>query len=152
MTGIRLFAAPAILLFAACASASVPKDPPPIPSVRAVELANAAAPQSVPGVFLVDVRATDAQSNVTYLSSELDYRDQRNLAIVISAEAVEQLQAKFGAPLADALRGSRILVTGEAKRVTIRFFQNGVPTNNYYYQTHVDVTDARQIEIVGNAG
>lgn len=141
----------AFLLLSGCAT-QPSKEAPLISSVRAVELANASAPQAVPGRFVMEVRATDAKDNVTYLSSELDYRDQRNLGIVITPEAAQQLQEKFGMPPADALRGRRIVISGQAERVTIGYFENGIPTNNYYYQTQLRVTDAAQIEVPDNDG
>lgn len=100
----------------------------------------------------MEVKATDQENNVTYLSSELDYHDQRNLAVVIIPEATRQLEEKFGSSPADALRGRKILVSGEAQRVTIRFFENGIPTKNYYYQTQIKVSDAKQIELADRRG
>lgn len=151
MTSIKELLLSSTLFLTTCASTS-PASAEPIRTVRAVELANAAAPQRVPGTFLVNVKATDAKSDVTYLSSELDYKDQRNLAIVISANAVEQLEQRLGAPPGDALRGRQILVTGEAERVTIQFYWEGMPMKGYYYyQTQVKVSNADQIEIAGDA-
>ncbi len=118
--------------------------------MQAVLLAAEAAPAGVPGTFRLHVYATDhnTDSGITYLSSERDYRDQRNLAVVISPDATVQLTERFGAPPSDALRGRDVLITGEAKRVAIHFLIEGVPTGAYYYQTHLPVSDAAQIEIV----
>ncbi|MGY1531546.1 hypothetical protein [Luteimonas sp. A649] len=87
------------------------------------------------------------QSNYTYLNSELDYRDQRNLSIEITTFAARELEAQLGAHPLAALKGKRILVQGAAIRTKIVFFADGRPTDKYYYQTHVRVSDARQITI-----
>lgn len=147
MDWMKTFAVGCTLALTACASTS-PETASRITSVRAVELANAAAPDGVAGVFVMEVRGSEATPDVTYLSSELDYRDQRNLAIVITRPAVEALEVSLGAPPADALRGRRILVDGIAERVQISFSYQGIPIGAYYYQTQLRVTDASQIRLV----
>jgi hypothetical protein len=46
-----------------------------------------------------------------------------------------------------ALKGRNILVTGAAVRTKINFFAEGRMTDKYYYQTHVNVSQAAQIVI-----
>ena len=118
-----------------------------IQPVQAVQLAAAAAPRGVSGVFALRVQATGSQDGFTYLNSELDYRDQRNLTIAITPSAAQQLEEKLGAPPIAALKGKLILVSGVAVRTKIVFLADGKPTDKYYYQTHVRVTDAKQIEL-----
>lgn len=113
---------------------------------QAIEQAAEAAPAAVPGLFHVYVRAVGTQDNTAYLNTELDYRDQRNLSVAIQAQAVPGLAARFGTDLRKAFMGRRWRVRGEARRVKIFFLARGRPTDKYYYQTHVDVTDADQLE------
>lgn len=115
----------------------------------AVQQAAGAAPAGVSGVFSLTVQATGSQDGFIYLNSELDYRDQRNLSIALTAKAAKQLQAQLGASPEVALKGHQIIVSGIAKRVTIRLSHDGKPTDKYYYQTHVLVSDARQIQLAG---
>ena len=115
--------------------------------VQAVQLAAAAAPDGVPGVFALQVQGTGTQDGFTYLNSELDYRDQRSLTIAITSSAAKQLETKLGAPAIIALKGKRILVKGIATRTKIDFTTDGRPTGKYYYQTHVRVTDPEQIQV-----
>ena len=84
-----------------------------------------------------------------FLNSEKDYRDQRNLSIAIGPHARDALLKKLGADLNSALMGRTIRVVGYAKRIKIGFTVRGRFTDKYYYQTHVPIGDARQIEIVG---
>lgn len=115
------------------------------PSV-AVQLA---AARPVAGVFDLRVRATGAAHEMTYLNSELDYRDQRNVCVALTPEAVHALQVRLGGNAIDGLNGKRILVSGVARRVTIYFLENGQRSDKYYYQTHIQVTDPAQITIAG---
>ncbi len=92
------------------------------------------------------VQATGTQSGFTYLNSELDYRNQRNLTIAITVDAAQQLQDQLGSSPIVALKGNDILVTGIARRVKIVFHADSMLSDKYYYQTHVLVTDSRQIQ------
>lgn len=115
---------------------------------QAIQLAAEAAPRGVPGVFALYVKATGTQNDFIYLNSELDYRDQRCLTIAIHPSTSKQLEAMLGASPLIAFKGKNILVKGAAIRTKIGFFlPDGKRTDEYYYQTHVNVTDPRQIEI-----
>ncbi|TDK31001.1 hypothetical protein [Luteimonas terrae] len=114
---------------------------------QAIQLAADAAPRGVAGVFAMQVKAVGATGHVVYLNSEADYRDQRNLTVAVSQAAARQLEARLGAPLTRALDRQRILVRGAARRVRIDFVTEGVLSGKYYYQTHVRVTDAAQIQL-----
>ena len=131
--------------FAACTTASAQDA---ITPRHAVEMAADAAPAGVDGKFEMQVRSTGAQDGIIYLDSEVDYRDQRNLAIDIPPAVATALEAKYGSAPLLFFRGKHIAVTGQAKRVTIRFSCKDVQTDKYYYQTHVELHDASQIEIL----
>lgn len=144
MTGLRtLFAL--LAAFAVCGGAQAEDT---ITPQQAIERAADAAPAGVKGVFVMDVRGTGRQDGNLYLNSQVDYRDQRNLTIAIAPDIAAALQTKFGDAPDTFLVGKRIAVTGEAKRVTIWFLWNGVPTEKYYYQTHVALTAADQLQIL----
>ncbi len=87
-----------------------------------------------------------------FLNSEVDYRDQRNLTVAVAPTAVAALQARLGGDPRVALKGRDIVVTGSAMRIRIVFSANGQPTDKYYYQTHVRVSDADQIVVETHAG
>lgn len=101
----------------------------------------------VTGVFALTVKGTGRTEEV-HLNSEKDYRDPRNLSINVLPAAAAQLEAKLGAPPEVALRGKRILVHGTARRTRIDFIADDKPSGKYYYQTHVRVTDASQIQVL----
>jgi PBP1b-binding outer membrane lipoprotein LpoB len=62
-----------------------------ISPIRAVELAAIAAPETYSGVFEMTVQAGKSRERMTFLNSELDYRDQRNLTIALRPAAMKQL-------------------------------------------------------------
>jgi hypothetical protein len=119
-----------------------------IAPTQAILLAADAAPLGVKGTFALEVRAVGRQDGNIYLNSELDYRDQRNLTVAIFPDAAQELRQKFGEDADVALKGKHIKVRGEAIRVTIGFVADGVLTDKYYYQTHVNVHEANQVEVV----
>jgi len=145
------------LFLAACRSG--PVDEPPVvvftpqevqryTPQQAVMAAASAAPRMVPGIFSMQVKATGKERGRTFLNSELDYRDQRNLTVTIEPRAAKALAARFGSPPDVFFKGKAIEVRGAARRVTIGFFENGRPTGLYYYQTHVNVRGADQIRLM----
>lgn len=116
-----------------------------IDPTQAVQLAAAAAPRGVSGVFALTVQSA-AQPGPLYLNSERDYRDQRDLTVVVLPAAAKALAERLHGEPERVLRGRRILVAGWARRVRIDFVVDGRPSGKYYYQTHVVVTDAAQIQ------
>ena len=114
---------------------------------QAVFMAATAAPEMVPGDFALQVRAAGRADGNVYLNSELDYRDQRNLSIAIAPLAQADLEKRYGQPPDQFFSGKAIVVHGAARRVKIFFLADGLPTDKYYYQTHVAVYDASQIAL-----
>ena len=70
-------------------------------------------------------------------------------AAAIEPSAMRDLMTRYGAQLTTVLKGKHLLVGGRARPVQIAFTENGRPTGKYYFQTHVVVTHANQIEVVG---
>lgn len=120
-----------------------------IAPMEAIQRSAAAAPQRVPGVFVMEVRGTGEDRGFAYLNSESDYRDQRCLTIAMTPAVAEQLRHLHGGNGVSFYQGKRIRVRGEAVRTRIDFSVGGRPTGKYYYQTHVPVTDPSQITIIG---
>jgi hypothetical protein len=114
---------------------------------KAIFMAAQAAPEGVDGVFALKVLETGSQRGQIFLNSELDYRDQRNLTIAISEGASRQLAQRYQEDPQVYLKGKNILVSGAAVRTKIHFVVGGRLSEKYYYQTHVHVSDARQIAV-----
>ena len=137
----------AIALATGCATVPQPETTSWIDPGQAVLRAAAAPRLGVTGVFALTVKATGRTDRV-HLNSERDYRDPRNLSVAVMPGAAAELQALLKSPPEVALRGKRILVAGTARRVRIDFIVDDKPSGKYYYQTHVRVTDASQIQVL----
>ena len=120
-----------------------------ITPMQAIERSAAAAPKGIKGFFELRVQAIGKPHEVTFLNSELDYRDPRNISIAIHPKVLKPFKQKYGLELQDHLKDKTIVVYGESRRVKISFGCNGKQTENqYYYQTHVRVNSLSQIHIV----
>jgi len=116
------------------------------PADAVIRAANA-APDGVRGEFSFVVQGKGRELSRSFLNSQQDYRDQRNLTVVLSPEAHRQLRERLRADPLEALIGKEIIVRGEAIRTKIDFIVHGQPTGHYYYQTHVNVADSAQISV-----
>ncbi len=113
---------------------------------EAIRAANDDPQHGVRGHFVMTVKAIGGQHDRTFLNSELDYRDQRNLTIVMKTSLVPEVERRLGVPLKE-LKNRRIVVLGTARRARILFLdESGKPSGKYYFQTHVPVTSATQID------
>jgi hypothetical protein len=132
----------------ACATRDARTPPAYLSPVQAVFNA-AARPQGVAGVFEMVVRASGRQDGLLYLNSERDYRDQRNLTIVVSPAVERELTGRLGGPIDLQLRSVVIAIRGTARRTRIDFTENGRPTGKYYFQTHLRLQSARDLTVAG---
>lgn len=139
----------ALVVLAASACASVPAtgqgwiEPP-----EAIRGANEAPGRGMHGEFVLTVRNLDSYPDQSYLNSEKDYRDQRNLTIRMHTSIVPRLEKHLGVKFQE-LRGRRLVVRGIARRIRIDFADEaGKRTGKYYYQTHVEVFSPAQVRFV----
>ncbi len=143
-----------VLAFSVTSAIAIADDTPPAPSgeistpMQAVQHAAERAPEGFAGIFEFKVRATGADAGLIFLNSEQDYRDQRTLTVAVSPAAAASLEVRLGKPPREALIGQTVRVSGIAHRATIWLTANGRRTDKYYYQTHVDVSSADQIELI----
>ena len=119
-----------------------------VPAQLAPIVAADEAEEGVPGVFVLTVTATGRSKGDVYLNSETDYRDPRNLSVRILPKAQEELRKKFGDDFEAALKGKPVEVMGLIKRTKVVFTANGVNTDKFYYQTHLIMYWADQIEFL----
>ena len=136
------------LTLTACASVTSMDLGGRIAPEQAIQMAASAAPALVPGVFDMRVQATGTQNGYVYLNSELDYRDQRNLTISMTPDAVKRFISDTGTSPLEAFKGKHIVVRGAASRVKIVFSVDQRQTDKYYYQTQVAVLGGDQISIL----
>lgn len=118
-----------------------------ISPIQAIEYSAASAPDSYEGLFEMTIKAGSLRDKMVFLNSELDYRDQRNLTVVLRPAVVKELTEKYGKEPLEYLLNKKVLVKGEAKRMKIWMFYKTKKLRKYYYQTHVFVNTADQISI-----
>ncbi len=108
----------------------------------------ASAGLGVKGVFHLPIKASGVKREFTYLNTEDDYRDRRNITIAIYPQVTSAFIKQYGTTPETYFINKTIEVTGEAKRVKIYFNSNGKYSGKYYFQTHIDVSSLQQIKIV----
>ena len=106
-------------------------------------------PEGVGGVFEMVVRATGRQGGRLFLNSEADYRDPRNLTIVVAPVEEEALGVRLGGPVQTTILHKVIAVRGIARKTRINFLSDGRATGNFYFQTHLKLSSARDMTIEG---
>lgn len=130
-----------------CACSTVPANRKGwIQPLDAIRAANDDPLYGVRGEFAFTVRALASDKQRSFLNSERDYRDQRDLTIEMPTTMLPALQQRLGVPFKD-LENRRLVVLGVAKRVRVNFDINGRPSGKYYYQTHVRVDSPTQIRL-----
>lgn len=139
-----------LIALGACAMA--PNKPAPraewLSPEQAIQKAKANPLYGAHGTFVMTVRRVGADKGMVYLDSRSNYRDAHNVTIVMPESVAQQLASRFDEPRKRLLIGQKIRVVGRAKRVHIDLMRNGRPIGKYYYQTHIDVDDPRQIRWV----
>lgn len=138
---------PALML--ALTGCSVQHSAPAKPGLTAwdaIVLSEQAAPSPVPGVFSLQIRNADRAGNMVYLNTESDYRDRRNVTVVLTPKVLKEFAEQYPDQQPEQyFLGRSIVVNGAASRQTIWFTSNGKQTEKYYFQTHIPVWYAGQI-------
>jgi hypothetical protein len=142
---LRFTLAAAIISLAACTTAPTASNW--ISAGDAVLQAAAHPNTGVSATFHMTVQSVGESNGKVFLNSELDYRDQRNLAISMSHQVAMELMHIYGGSIDTLLQGKMILVSGDAHRVRVDFLVNDRPSGKYYYQTHVNVRQMAQIQL-----
>lgn len=137
-----------VLLFLSLGACSTVATTPQgwIEPVDAIRAANNDPTYGVRGSFLMTVRSTGEQGPWSFLDSEADYHDQRNLTVRMPTTLVPKLEEHLGLSLQE-LENRRIVVMGTARRVRIEFTENGRSTGKYYFQTQVQVDGTSQVQL-----
>lgn len=135
-----------MMLGFACATAEAAA-PVGIEPMQAIFLAADAQGAPVAGNFVLQVNNV-ARSRRVYLNSERDYRDQRNVSVVMTQAVAADVERALGQPLEAALEGQcALVVDGQARRTRVDFSYAGRPSGKYYYRTQITVRDASQVQL-----
>ena len=113
----------------------------------AIELSEAAAPEGVSGIYSLLIKQHGYQRDTLYLNTQSDYRDRRNVSLAVPKQVQEQFIELHKKTIEQAVLNKSILVYGKAHREKIWFFKQGKRSEKYYFQTHINITDATQIKL-----
>lgn len=147
----KLLLASAFLVLGGCASTSSSTTTDGTgfsDTMEIIRTASAQAPAVVTGDYTLFVKAIGQKRGAVFLNTELDYRDQRNVTIVVpkwmlpkmGIENFHAIEAKF---LHQAIR-----VHGDAMRTKIYLMNGDEPSDTYYYQTHIEPAKPADINVV----
>ena len=153
-------AASLFLLAAGSALATTAASVAPMGAEEAIRLAEASAPAPVSGRFLLPVQASGKDQGILFLNSHPDYRSPKNISIELLPDVAKQLGKRLGGKPGEVLRGKTVLVTGEVRRVPIylvsrandRLIRNRLPPQPAYYQTHIFLRNADDLQVVEPEG
>ncbi len=129
-----------------------PSGPKAMSPTEAIAAA-AASEDGVTGVFEFVVVSSAFDEGVYWLNSEADYRDPRCLAAILRPKFLAALQARNSfIPSVQVqpqiFEGRSVRFRGTAHKRRIDFISGGKPTGHYYFQTHVEIDSADDIEFV----
>lgn len=158
---LTLVAASRLVLVIAASCATIPagaQDRPPIRPPEYVEPRVYSATEAVRGVassptsglfgqFAFVVKGWGRDDERIFLNSEADYRDAGTLTVALTGQAVAALRAQSGGS-PDRLVGRTIVASGVARRARINISENGRATGQFYFQTHVTISQADDIHLV----
>jgi len=138
-----------ILALSACSSTSENSSNSGIErTMSLIALTEEKAPEGVKGTFEFLIKASGVKGRITYLNTEEDYRDRRNITIALHPDVINDFTKKYGSNPDSYFINKTIEVKGEAKRKKIYFISNGKLTKKYYFQTHLRVTSLNQIKVL----
>jgi hypothetical protein len=138
-----------ILVLSAC-STTPATTPPSAPTdvMQLIVQSEASAPKGIKGTFQLSIKASGMENGTTYLNTELDYRDRRNITLALLPNTIAAFTAKYGSAPDTYFVNNNVEVTGEAKRFKTWFSVNGKRTDKYYFQTHINVGSIDQIKVL----
>lgn len=136
-----------LITLTGCALQQAPSPAKPgLTAWDAITLSEQAAPDTVPGLFSLQIKNAAKVGSMVYLNTEYDYRDRRNVSVVLTPAALKQFATQYPDQQPELyFSGRSIVVNGVASRQTIWFYADGKKTEKYYFQTHIPVWLTGQI-------
>ena len=111
-------------------------------------LAAALYPKTLETVGVFKVKATGDIKGRVFLNTEYDYRDPRNITVVIPPKLAAEFEQKHKTSPKTYFLNKQIFVKGELAQVKIWFAFNGKRSSKYYYQTHIRIASLDDIRLL----
>lgn len=138
-----------VLILSGCSSTSTVFSNSETASImNLIALTEEQAPNGVEGTFQLPIKASGSRRGIVYLNTEKDYRDRRNITVVIPPNLIKSISNKYGESPETFFINKTIEITGEAKQVKIFFISRGKITDKYYFQTHIKLESLTQIRVL----
>ncbi|WP_019028078.1 hypothetical protein [Colwellia piezophila] len=123
----------------------------PTDIVQLIEKTKRRYPEPVRGTFQIPIKASGFINGVVYLNSDVDYRDPKNITVVLLPSTVESFAKAYHSPADAFFIDKTIQVTGKVVRVRKYLYINNKRTRKYYYQTHIHVSSLEQVKLLSSA-
>lgn len=133
----------------------------PLTPAEAAEKASRVNSRGFKGKFAFEVKGVGTNGEDSFILSEQDYRSPACLTLRVSPSARAQLETRLGGKLEEVLVGRQVIVSGAAVKVRMDVTAQkatgtlGEPargqaytTGDFYYQTHIKVTEADQLTVI----
>jgi hypothetical protein len=146
---MKYFVLLSIFVLSACATTPATTRPSaPTDVMGLIKQSEASAPDGIKGNFQFSIKASGMENGTTYLNTELDYRDRRNITLALLPNTIAAFTEQYGSAPDTYFVNKNIEVIGEAKRFKTWFSVNGKRTDKYYFQTHINVGSIDQIKVL----
>jgi len=120
----------------------------PTDIIQLIEKAKRRFPEGVIGTFQIPIKASGSVRGITYLNSDVDYRDPKNITVEIAPSVRELFRKTYGSLPVSYFIDKTIKVRGKVERIKISVYEDGKRSRKYYYQTHIKVTSLDQIKVL----
>ena len=159
LSGLAPACLPFLILLAGLGTAAEPEaTPKPLDAEQAIQLAAERAPNPAPATFLLTIKASGKDDGIVFLNTEADYRSPRSVAIELLPDVAKQLGKRLGGKPGTVLVGKTVYLIGEVRQVPIyindasnqRRAKSGLDPLPAYYQTHVFIRNADQLQVVAD--
>ena len=116
--------------------------------IQLIEKAKKRFPDGVTGTFQLPIKASGNVGGTVYLNSDLNYKNQRNISVVLPINTIKAFTKHYGEPPETYFIGKTIAVTGTVKRVKIYLYKNGKRSKKYFFQTHIKINKLNKINVL----
>jgi hypothetical protein len=138
------------LVLCACNSTpEVASKPKTTDIIQLIEQAKRRFPEGIRGTFQIPIKASASHNGVTYLNSNLDYREPSNITLVLAPATIELFAKTYHSSPDLYFKNKTLSVTGKVERIKIYQYKNNKRTKKYYSQTHIRITSIDQISVLG---
>lgn len=138
------------LLIAASALATVaaaPAERPPLRPAEAITMLDKTGVNGVNGTVEFTVASANKTRGGTFLNSERDYHDRKNISVLMSPAVADHLARRLARSPQSYLPGKTVVVTGHMVRVPVHKTVEGRIMPEGYYQYRVLVRRSDDITV-----